>query len=200
MNEDFPLASLTKRRWRVRRVRMLAFGVTALALSCLFGFSTAQAQLLDGTVHAAKLTSSAVAYVPMAGFVKEGGKVAVPVVLRATGPDPNRGGSLYTINALSGAGPGPCLETPLGTLATYTGESEGLVTLLIIDFPGPGQRLRGHLFVELKTTPGKAGLKTVAGWTEVEDTADPEPDGISKKAQLKTKEKEPAKLVDCAIP
>ena len=74
------------------------------------------------------------------------------------------------------------------------------MTLATIDFPEPGQTFRGHLFVAVKTTPGKAGFKSVSGWTEVHDGADPDPDGISKKAQLKAKEKEPAKLVDCTIP
>ena len=184
----------------MRRVEMFAFGLIALALSYLLSASTAHAQLLDGTAHEAKLSSSGTAFVPMEGLVKEGVKLTVPVALKSAGADPDRGGFRYTINILSGPGPGPCIETPLGTLSTYTGESEGLVTLATIDFPEPGQTFRGHLFVAVKTTPGKAGFKSVSGWTEVHDGADPDPDGISKKAQLKAKEKEPAKLVDCTIP
>lgn len=179
---------------------MFSFGLIASAALVLLGASTAQAQLLDGTAHQAKLSSSATAFVPMVGLVKDGGKVTVPVALKSSGADPDRGGFRYTINILSGAGPGPCIETPLGILSTYTGESEGLVTLNVLDFPAPGQTLRGHLFVTVKTTPGKAGFKSLSGWTEVHDGSDPDPDGVSKKAQLKAKEKEPAKLVDCAIP
>ncbi len=179
---------------------MFASGMAALASLCLVGASAAQAQLLDGTTHQATLSSSAVVYVPMQGLVKEGGKVTVPIGLRSMGADPDRGGFRYAINMLTGPGPGPCVETPLGMLATYTGEGEGLVTLMILDFPEAGQTLRGHLFVAVKTKPGSTGLKTVAGWSEVEDGADPDPDGISRKAQLKAKEKEPAKLVECAVP
>jgi len=71
---------------------------------------------------------------------------------------------------------------------------------MILDFPEPGQTLRGHLFPEVKTKPCSTGLNTVAGWSEVEDGGDPDPDGISKKVQLKIKESELAKLVECAVP
>jgi hypothetical protein len=200
MGGNSPSNALTRRRCQLRRMEMLAAGLAALASLCLVGASSARAQLLDGTTHEVKLNSSAVAYLPMVGLVKEGGKVTLPVVLRSGGADPDFGGFGYMIHALSGPGPGPCVETPLGTLFTYTGEGEGLVTLLVANFPEPGQNLRGHLFVEVKTKPGSTGLKTVAGWTEVEDGAAPDPDGISKKAQLKAKEKDPTKLVDCIVP
>jgi hypothetical protein len=180
---------------------MLASGLTSLALLCVCGAPAAHAQLLDDTTHAAKISSSATAFVPGVGFVKEGGKETVPVVLRSSGADPDTGGFRYAINVLSSpAVPGPCVETPIGTLSTYTAENEGLVTIVRPGFPEPGQTLRGHLFVNVKNTPGKAGLKSVAGWTEVHDGVLPDPDGISKKADMKMREKAPEKLVDCAVP
>ena len=130
---------------------MLGSGLATLALSCLVGASTAQAQLLDGTTHEVKLSFSAAAYVPMEGLVKQAAKATVPVVLRSPGPDPIWGGFSYAINELSGPGPGPCTEIPIGTLQTYPGEGEGLVTLVVVHFPETGQTLRGHLFVEVKT-------------------------------------------------
>lgn len=176
-------------------------GAVAFAFLFLLGAPTAQAQLLELTTHAAKLSSAAAAYVPMVGFVKEGGKASLALVLRSTGANPNTGGFDYDINLLGDTGPGAdCDETTVGTLSTYTGENEGVVSLNVSGFPAPGQTLLGRLFVKVKNTPGKSALTTVAGWTEVEDGAAPEPDGISKKAQLKAKEKEEAKLVDCAIP
>jgi len=169
-------------------------------LLCLLGAPMAQAQLLDGTTHQAKLSSSAVVFAPGAGFVKEGGKVTVPLVFRSSGPNLVTGGFDYNINLLDDMGPGPCGEVTLGTLSTYAGETAGIVELDISEFPEPGLTLVGRLFGQVKTTPGKAGLKTVAGWAEVEDGVPPDPDGISKKAQLKAKEKAPEKLVQCTIP
>ena len=180
--------------------KMFMFGVTGFALFCLFGTPMAQAQLLDGTVHEAKVSASAIAFVPALGLVKEGGKDAAPVVLRSGGPNPNTGGFSYDINVLEGPGPGPCVEDTMGTLSTYTGENEGIVELMIPAFLGPGQTLVGRFFARVKTTPGKTGLKTVAGWTEIEDGVPPEPDGISKKARLQLKEKAPEKLVPCTVP
>ena len=185
----------------MKTARTLLSGAIAFAFLFLFGTPVAQAQLLDGTTHDAKMSSAAVAYVPMVGFVKEGGKASLPLILRSTGANPDTLGFDYDINMLIDTGPGAdCGEAPVGTLSTYSGENEGVVNLDVSDFPGPGQTLLGRLFVKVKNTPGKSALKTVAGWTEVEDGVAPEPDGISKKAQLKASEKEEAKLVDCAIP
>jgi hypothetical protein len=179
---------------------MLAFGVAALASLCLVGATMAQAQLLDLTTHEVKLSSSAMAYVPMAGLVKEGGKVTLPVVLRAFAANAATGGFDYNITVLLDMGPGACGEITIGTISTYTGEESAVVNLSASGFPGPGQTLVGRLFAKVKTTTGKSGLKTVAGWTEVADGVAPDPDGISKKAQLKATEKDPAKLVDCTVP
>jgi len=182
----------------MKRVKMFMSGATALALLCFFSAPMVQAQVLDGTTHQVKLSSSAVVFVPGTGFVKEGGKETAAVVLRSTGFNAVTGGFNYNINVLDDTGP-VCGEETIGTLSTYTGETEGIVDLNIPDFPGPGQTLIGRLFAQVKTKPGKTGLKTVAGWAEVGDFAPPDPDGISKKAKLTAKEKAPEKLVECTV-
>jgi hypothetical protein len=192
------LHSKNERRSRVKRIKLLIAGVTGFALLCLFGAPAVHAQLLDGTVHDAKVRASAFAFIPMAGLVKVGGKASIPAVLRATGPNMETGGFDYEINILIDTGLGaPCVEENAGMLSTYAGEEVGIVALAVSGFPEVGQTLVGRLFAKVKTTPGKAGFKTVSGWTEIEDGAPPDPDGISKTARLQLKEKAAAKLVDC---
>jgi len=185
----------------MKRVIMFMSGVPALALLCFFSAPMVQAQVLDGTTHQVKLSSSAVVLDPGFVFIKEGGKAAAPAVLRSTGPNGVTGGFDYDINLLDDTGSGfLCGEETIGTLSTYTGENAAIVDLDIGDFPETGQTLIGRLFAQVKTMPGKTGLKTVAGWAEVEDGVPPDPDGISKKAQLTAKEKAPEKLVQCTVP
>jgi hypothetical protein len=186
----------------MEKVKMFIFGVVALALFCFFRAPMVQAQVLDGTTHQIKLSGSFAAVEPGMGFSKGGGSEGGAVVLRSTGPNAATGGFDYDINVLDDTGPGICDEVgPIGTLSTYTGENEAIVDLDIDDFPEPGQTLIGRLFAQVKITPGKTGLKTVAGWAEVEDGVPPDPDGISKKAQLKAKEKTLEKLgLQCTLP
>ena len=184
----------------MEKVKMLVSGVLVLALLTFFSAPMVQAQVLDGTTHQVKLSSSASAFDPGVGFVKEGGKETTPAVLKSTGPNGDTGGFDYDIILLNDTGPGnDCGEETIGTVSTYTGETEAIVDLDIDDFPEPGQTLIGHLFARVKTTPGKTGLKTVAGWAEVEDGVPPDPDAISKKAKLTAKEKAPEKLVECNV-
>ncbi len=68
------------------------------------------------------------------------------------------------------------------------------------EFPEPGLSMIGRLFAKVQTKTGKSSVKSVAGWMEVFDGADPEPEGISKSIKFQAKEKEPAKLVDCTVP
>ena len=184
----------------MKTAKRFVFSVTAFAVLCFFGAPVVHAQLLDGTPHQAKLSSAAAVYVPMAGLVKDGGKATLPIVLRSTGANPVTGGFDYDINTLIDMGPGVCGEVTIGTISTYTGEESAVVNLSAADFPEPGQNLVGRLFAKVKTTPGKSGLKSVAGWYEVEDGIAPDPDGISRSSKLQAKEKAPSKLVDCTIP
>ncbi len=183
----------------MKRVKVLLAGVVVMALLLLTIAPAVQAQDLADTTHQAKFGSSAIVYVPGTGFVKEGGKETLVLVLRSLGDNLAKGHD-YAINMLIDAGPGNCMEETIGTFSTYAGETEGLVDLDVADFPNPGQTLIGHLFARIKNKKGKYSFKTVVGWTEVEDGAS-DPDGISKKVKLTAKEKAPDKLgLQCIIP
>ena len=103
----------------MRRVKMLMLGATVLAFLFFFSAPKAHAQLLDGTTHDAKISSSAAVFVPMVGLVNEGGKETAPVVLKSSGPNLDTGGFDYSIILLEDMGPGPCVEVPIGMLSTY---------------------------------------------------------------------------------
>ncbi len=182
--------------------KVLLAGVAVLALLLFTTAPAARAQDLEDTTHKAKFSSSAIAYFPGDGFIKEGGKEHLQIVLRNPIKNMITDGWDYAIHLLIETGPGiDCVEEDLGTFTTYAGETEGFADIEVEDFPNPGQDLIGHFFTKIKNKPGKSSFKTVAGWTEVEDGTLPDPDGISKKASLSAKEKAPDKLgLECTIP
>lgn len=182
--------------------KVLLAGVAVLGLLLFTTAPAAQAQDLEDTTYKAKFSSSAIAYFPGDGFIKEGGKRNLHIVLRDPIKSMIPDGWDYAIHLLIETAPGfDCVEEDVGTLTTYAGETEGFAVIEVDDFPNPGQSLIGHFFTKIKNKPGKSRFKTVAGWTEVEDGIFPDPDGISKKASLSAKEKALEKLgLECTIP
>ena len=185
----------------MKAVKVLLVGIGVLALLFLTIAPAVRAQDLEDTTHEGKFTSKAIVYVPGQGFIKEGGKEKLQIVLRDPSANADTGGFDYTIYLLIETGTGnPCFEEEVGTFTTYAGETEGFADLDVGDFPNPGQTLIGHFFTTIKNKPGKSSFKTVAGWTEVEDGTLPDPDGISSKASLSAKEKAPEKLgLECTV-
>lgn len=126
-------------------------------------------------------------------------KETAPVVLRDAGINVVTGLLDYNINLLSEGAPF-CQEDPIGTLSTYPGENEAIGVLNIPNFTEPGLTLVSRFFAKVKTKTGKSGFKSVAGWAEVGDGVVPDPDVISKKINVKAKEKAPEKLgLQCEV-
>jgi hypothetical protein len=190
-----------ERGFKMKWKKVLLAGVAVLALLLFTTAPAARAQDLEDTTHQAKFSSSAIVYVPGQGFIKEGGKENLQFVLRDPILNADTGGFDYAIHLLIETEAGiDCVEEDVGTFTTYAGETEGFADIEVDGFPNPGQILIGHFFTKIKNKPGKSSFKTVAGWTEVGDDNDPDPDGISKKASLSAKEKTPDKLgLECSV-